>query len=47
MGSKVGRGPVKLSDVDTWELAGFQKPVDMQFHVGSRRGRGWYPGVCE
>ena len=31
MGSKGGGGPVRLSDVDTWELAGFQNKVISHF----------------
>ena len=45
--SKGGGGPVRLLDVNTSELAGILKPVDMPFHVGSGHGSGWYPGVCE
>ena len=45
-GSEGGGGPVRLSDVDTWELAGFQK-VDTLFHVGGGRSQGWYLGVYE
>ena len=41
-GSKGGRGPVKLLGIGR-----ISKLVDKQFHVGGRRGRGWYPGVYE
>ena len=30
-GSKGGGGPVRLSDVDTWELAGFQNQLICRF----------------
>ena len=30
-GSKGGGGPVRLSEVDTWELAGFQNPLICRF----------------
>ena len=33
-GSKGGGGPVRLSDVDTWELAGFQNELICHFMLG-------------
>ena len=46
-GSKGGGGQVRLSDVNTWELVGFSKLVDMSLHIGGGHGRGWHLGVCE
>ena len=36
---------MKLSDVDTWELAGFQNELIRRFMCGGGRGQGWYLGV--
>ena len=35
MGSKGGGGPVRLSDVDTWELAGFQNQLIRHFMMAA------------
>ena len=34
-GSKGGGGPVRLSDVDTWELAGFQNQLTRRFMLAA------------
>ena len=34
-GSKGGGGPVRLSDVDTWELAGFQNELIRSFMLSA------------
>ena len=34
-GSKGGGGPVRLSDVDTWKLAGFQKKLKRRFMLAA------------
>ena len=34
-GSKGGGGPVRLSDVDTWELAGFQNELIRHFMLAA------------
>ena len=34
-GSKGGGGPVRLSDVDTWELAGFQNDLIHSFMLAA------------
>ena len=35
MESKGGGGPVRLSDVDTWELAGFQNDLICSFMLAA------------
>ena len=35
MGSKSGGGLVRLSDVDTWELAGFQNQLICRFMLAA------------
>ena len=35
MGSRGGGGPVRLSDVDTWELAGFQNELIRRFMLAA------------
>ena len=37
---------MRLSDVDTWELAGFQNQLICHFML-SATWLGWYPGICE
>jgi hypothetical protein len=39
-GSKGGGGRVRLSNVDTWELAGILELVGMPFRIDDRRGWG-------
>ena len=39
-GSKGGGGPVRLSDVDTWELAGFQNELICSFMLVADMVRG-------
>ena len=39
-GSKSGGGPVRLLDVDTWELAGFQNKLIRRFMLAADVVRG-------